>query len=74
MADLSSGWTQRQWEQKTSNLQMRGAQIAADKQGVKFDLEPQPKAQGSKKQLVGTIVGIAAVVVLLLLLKALNVI
>lgn len=58
-----------QAKQQAQMLNMRGAQMAQDKAGQ----SSQPKAQGSKKQLVGTIVGIAAVV-LLLLLKALNVI
>ena len=48
--------------------------MAQENLGQKTELGGQPKAQGSKKQLVGTIVGIAAVVLLLLLLKALNVI
>lgn len=51
-------------------LQMRGAQMASEKIGQK-----QPRqASGSRKQLIGTIVGIAAVFALLVLLKLLAVI
>lgn len=72
MSNFVNGYNNEQMRQRMTNLQMRGAQIAAEKQGVKFDIEPQTKAKGTKKQLVGTIVGIVAVI-LLLTLKAFNV-
>ena len=53
---------------------MRSAQIAEQNARQETKLGSQPKAQGSKKQLIGTIVGIVLVIVVLIVLKALNVI
>ena len=73
MAGLD-GLNNEQLKQQQQYLNMRGAQMAQEKAGQKTELGGQPKAQGTKKQLVGTIVGIVAVVALLLLLKVINVI
>lgn len=64
----------QQTKQQAQFLKMRGAQIAEQKAGQKTELGTQPKATGSKKQLIGTIVGIAAAFAVLALLAALNVI
>lgn len=74
MSNFVNGYNQEQLNQRMANLQMRGAQIAAKKQGVEFEMEPQTKAKGTKKQLIGTIAGIAAVILALVLLKMLGVI
>ena len=74
MSNFVNGYNNEQMRQRMANLQMRGAQIAAKKQGVKFDIEPQTKAKGTRKQLISTIVGIAAVFAVLILLKVLNVV
>lgn len=70
----TGGVNYEQLKQQQQYLNMRGAQMAQEKAGQKTELGGQPKAQGTKKQLVGTIVGIVAVVALLLLLKVINVI
>ena len=63
-----------QIKQQQQFLNMRGAQIAQEKAGQQTSLGGQPRAKGSRKQLIGTIVGIVAVVAGLLILKALGVI
>ena len=63
-----------QIKQQAQYLNMRGAQIAEQNAGQETKLGSQPKAQGSKKQLIGTIVGIVLVIGMLIVLKALNVI
>lgn len=68
------GYNNDQLKQHQQFLNMRGAQIAQEKMGQKTELGSSPKAQGSKKQLIGTVIGVAAVVAALVLLKLLNVI
>lgn len=63
-----------QMKQQQQLLNMRGAQMAQQKTGQKTELGSQPKAKGTKKQLIGTIAGIAAVIVGLFILKALGLI
>lgn len=63
-----------QTKQQSQYLNMRGAQIAQEKTGQHTELGSQPKAKGTRKQLVSTIVGIAAVIAALVILKALGVI
>ncbi len=63
------GSTNVQAKQQAQYLNMRGAQIAQEKAGQKTELGGQPKAQGSRKQLIGTIVGIVAVAAVLLVLS-----
>ncbi len=63
-----------QLKQQQQYLNMRGAQMAQQNSGQQTTLGGQPKAKGTKKQLVSTIVGIAAVFAVLVLLKALGVI
>lgn len=63
-----------QMKQQQQLLNMRGAQMAQQKTGQKTELGGQPKAKGTKKQLIGTIAGIAAVIVVLFILKALGLI
>ena len=63
-----------QVKQQTQMMQMRGAQMAQNINGQQTSLGSQPRAKGTKKQLVSTIVGIAAVFVVLILLKVLNII
>lgn len=58
-----------QAKQQAQYLSMRGAQMAQEKTGQQTTLGSQPKAKGSRRQLVGTIVGIAAAVAVLVLLK-----
>ncbi len=58
-----------QLKQQSQYLNMRGAQIAQEKNGQQTTLEPMPKARGSKKQLIGTIVGVLAVIAVLVLLS-----
>lgn len=58
-----------QTKQQAQMLNMRGAQMAQEKAGQ----SSRPQAKGTKKQLIGTIAGIGAVI-LLLALKAFNVI
>ena len=64
-----SDFSNHQLKQQAQYLNMRGAQIAQEKAGQNTTLEPVPKTQGSKKQLVGTIVGVVAVVAVLLILS-----
>ena len=64
----------QQMKQRAQYLNMRGAQIAEQNAGQKTQLGSQPKAKGSKKQLIGTIIGIAAFFAVWILLKVLNVI
>lgn len=63
-----------QTKQQSQYLNMRGAQIAQEKTGQHTELGSQPKAKGTRKQLVSTIVGIVAVIAALVILKALGVI
>ena len=63
-----------QTKQQSQYLNMRGAQIAQEKTGQHTELGNQPKAKGTRKQLVSTIVGIVAVIAALVILKALGVI
>ena len=63
-----------QTKQQSQYLNMRGAQIAQEKTGQHTELCSQPKAKGTRKQLVSTIVGIVAVIAALVLLKVLGVI
>ena len=64
----------QQIKQQAQYLNMRGAQIAEQNAGQETKLGSQPKAQGSKKQLVGTIIGIVVMIGVLIVLKALDVI
>lgn len=68
-ASGASGMSNEQIKQQAQYLNMRGAQIAQEKAGQRTELGGQPKAQGSRKQLIGTIVGIVAVVAVLLILS-----
>lgn len=68
-----AGINNDQLKQQQQYLNMRGAQMAQEKAGQQTRLEGQPKAQGSRKQLVGTIVGIVAVIAVLLVLKMISV-
>ena len=63
-----------QTKQQSQYLNMRGAQIAQEKTGQHTELGSQPKAKGTRKQLVSTIVGIVAVIAALVILKVLGVI
>lgn len=58
-----------QRKQQAQYLNMRGAQIAQDTSGQKTDITATPKIQGTKKQLIGTIVGVIAVIAVLVLLS-----
>ena len=64
----------QQIKQQAQYLNMRGAQIAEQNAGQKTELGSQRTAQGSKKQLVRTIIGIVVVIGVLIVLKALDVI
>ena len=65
---MAQGINNEQLKQQAQYLNMRGAQIAQEKSGQQTTLG-STKAQGSRKQLVGTIVGIVAVVAVLLILS-----
>lgn len=64
----------QQQKQQAQYLNMRSAQMAEQTAKQKTELGSQPKATGSKKQLIGTIIGISAFFVLLMLLAALDII
>lgn len=66
---MAQGINNEQLKQQAQYLNMRGAQIAQEKSGQQTALGSQPKAKGSKKQLIGTIVGVVAVVAVLLILS-----
>lgn len=72
MGNFVNGYNHEQQQQRMANLQMRGAQIAAKKSGVKFELEPQTGAKGTKKQLIGTVIGVAMVIAVLVLISVLK--
>ncbi len=74
MSSGSCGVNNEQLKQQQQYLNMRGAQIAQEKAGQQTELGGQPKAHGSKKQFIGTIIGIVAVVAVLVLLNWLDVI
>lgn len=63
-----------QLKQQSQYLNMRGAQIAQEKAGQQTSLGSQPRAKGSRKQLIGTIVGVVVVLAGLVLLKVLGII
>lgn len=69
-----TGFNNQQFKQQSQYLNMRGAQIAQNQAGQSQKLEGMTKAKGSRKQLVGTIVGIACVVAVLGILSALRII
>lgn len=64
----------QQFKQQSQYLNMRGAQIAQEKAGQSQTLEGMPKAKGSRKQLVGTIIGIVGILAVLVILSVLRVI
>ena len=68
-ASGGGGLSNEQVKQQAQYLNMRGAQIAQEKAGQKTELGAQPKAKGTKKQLIGTIVGVIAVIAVLVLLS-----
>lgn len=61
-----------QLKQQSQYLNMRGAQIAQEKSGQQTALGGQPKAKGSKKQLVSTIIGVLVVLGVLVLWSVLT--
>lgn len=63
----------QQMKQRAQYLNMRGAQMAQQNAGQKTELGGQPKATGSKKQLIGTIVGISVAFAVILLLAVLRI-
>lgn len=64
----------QQLKQRAQYLNMRGAQMAQQNAGQKTELGGQPKATGSKKQLIGTIVGISVAFAVILLLAVFRII
>lgn len=69
---MAQGINNEQLKQQSQYLNMRGAQMAQEKAGQKTTLEAAPKVQGTKKQLIGTIVGVIAVIAVLVLLSILR--
>lgn len=61
-----------QWKQQAQYMNMRGAQKAQEQAGQQTVLKAAPKAQGTKKQLIGTVVGVAVVIAVLVLLSVLR--
>lgn len=59
-----------QTKQQSQYLNMRGAQMAQEKAGR----SSRPQTKGTKKQLIGTIVGIVVLIAALILLKVFGVI
>lgn len=64
----------QQMKQRAQYLNMRGAQMAQQNAGQKTELGGQPKATGSKKQLIGTIVGITVAFAIILLLAVFRIV
>lgn len=69
---MAQGLNNEQLKQQAQYLNMRGAQIAQEKSGQQTTLGSTTKVQGSKKQLIGTIVGVVAVILVLLVLSRLQ--
>ncbi len=65
----SSEINPNRWKQQSQMLQMRGAQMAQNQTGQSNSTPRGTKTKGSKKQLIGTILGILAGIVVLVLLK-----
>lgn len=61
-----------QWKQQAQYMNMRGAQQAQEKAGQQTAIKAAPKAEGTKKQLIGTVVGVLAVIAVLVLLSVLR--
>lgn len=64
----------QQLKQRAQYLNMRGAQMAQQNAGQKTELGGQSKATGSKKQLIGTIIGISVAFAVILLLAVFRII
>ncbi len=64
----------QQLKQRAQYLNMRGAQMAQQNAGQKNELGGQSKATGSKKQLIGTIIGISVAFAVILLLAVFRII
>ena len=61
-----------QWKQQAQYMNMRGAQQAQEKAGQQTAIQAAPKAEGTKKQLIGTVGGVLAVIAVLVLLSVLR--
>lgn len=68
-----AGINNDQLKQQAQYLNMRGAQMAMENAGQTQSLDHE-KAKGSKKQLIGTVVGVVLVVAVLFLLAHFRVI
>lgn len=66
---MAQGINNEQLKQQAQYLNMRGAQIAQEKAGQRTTLGSSAKTQGTKKQLIGTIAGVLAVIAVLVLLS-----
>lgn len=64
----ASGINNDEMKRRTQYINMRAAQLAAEKQNMPQSLGAE-KPKGSKTQLIGTIAGICGVVLLLFLLS-----
>ncbi len=64
----------QQLKQQAQYLNMRGAQMAEQNAGQKTEMGAVSKVKGSKKQLIGTVVGIVAIIAVLVLLAVLDII
>lgn len=73
MSGVNGGINNDEIKRRAQYLSMRGAQMAMEDSGQLQTLGNE-KPRGSKKQLVGTIIGIVAVVVVLVLLNLARVI
>lgn len=73
MSGINGGINNDEIKRRTQYLAMRGAQMAMEDSGQIQTLGHE-KPNGSKKQLVGTIIGVAAVVVVLVVLSMTRVI
>ena len=75
MADFSQHFYNQQIKQQQRWATMRAAQVAQQRVGQTTELDTGlPTAKGTKRQLIGTVVGIAAVFAVLILLVAFHVI
>ena len=70
---MSVGINNEEMKQRAQYLNMRGAQMAMENAGQEQNLESAPP-KGTKKQLIGTIVGAAAALLVLVLLALFKVI
>lgn len=68
-----SDFNNHHFKQQSQYLQMRGAQIAEQQAGQKTELGSPPRAAGSRRQLIGTVVGVVLLLAALMILSRLGI-